>query len=134
MSWMLGLIQFIPNLFTTVNGITTAISNAQIAKINATTEQDKIAAQATVDTLQARRDVMIAESGGSKLNVIIRSCIGAPVAFLLCKVFVYDKALGAWTSGRTDALDPNLWNVVMAVIGFYFLYDASTTVARIVKS
>ncbi len=36
----------------------------------------------------------------------------------------FDKALGQWTQGRTDALSPELWQVVMVVVGFYFLYEA----------
>lgn len=131
LSFLLGLL---PSAFTTINGITNAIANTQIAKVNATTEQDRIAAQATIDTLNARRDVMIAESGRSSINAIIRSFIGIPVAVLLTKILVWDKAFGDYTFGHTDALDPNLWNVVMAVVGFYFLYDATTTVARIIKA
>lgn len=131
LSFILGLL---PGAFSTINGITNAISNAQIAGINAKTAQEKIAADQTVATLQARRDVMIAESGSSKINAIIRASIGGPVAFLLAKVFVWDKALGDYTSGHTDGLDANLWNVIMAVIGFYFLYEASVNTARIIKA
>jgi hypothetical protein len=52
------------------------------------------------------------------------------VSILIGKVLVWDKALGQWTGGRTDALDPNLWQVVMVVLGFYFL---SETVSRVLK-
>lgn len=131
LSFLLGLI---PGAFTTINGITNAISNTKIAALNATTEQDKIAAEATVETLQARRDVMVAEAGGSKINGIMRFFIAVGPAVLLTKVYIWDKALGDYTGGHTDPLDPNLWGVITAVVGFYFLYDASTTVARIIKS
>lgn len=130
LSFLLGLI---PGAFTTINGITNAISNAKIASINATTEQDKIAAESTVETLQARRDVMVAEAG-TKTNGIMRFWIAIGPAFLLTKVFIWDKALGDYTGGHTDSLDANLWGVITAVVGFYFLYDASTTIARIIKS
>jgi hypothetical protein len=129
-----GLLALLPSVFTTLNGITNAIANAQIAKINAVTDQDRIAAQATVDTLTARRDVMVAESAHSNINGIMRFFIALGPAVILTKIYIWDKAFGDYTGGHTDPLDPNLWNVVMAVVGFYFLYDASTTIARIIKT
>lgn len=130
---MLGLLSLLPSLFTTVNGITSAISNERLKLIQAKTDQEKIAAEERIASLQAKRDVMVAESSISKLNAIVRATIGGSVAFLLAKIFVYDKALGQWTGGRVDPLDVNLWNVVMAVIGFYFLYEGAVNTARIIR-
>jgi len=130
---ILSLLSLIPGLFTTVNGITTAISNERLKLIQAKTDQEKIASQERISSLQAKRDVLIAESGRSNINAIIRGSIGGSVAFLLGKIYVWDKALGEWTGGRTDALDTNLWNVIMATIGFYFMYEAAVNTARIVK-
>lgn len=130
---ILSILSLIPGLFTTVNGITTAISNERLKLIQAKTDQEKIASQERISSLQAKRDVLIAESGRSNINAIIRGSIGGSVAFLLGKIYVWDKALGEWTGGRTDALDPNLWNVIMATIGFYFMYEAAVNTARIVK-
>lgn len=129
--WLLSLI---PGLFNTINGITSAIANERIKQINAKTEQEKIASQERINSLQAKRDVLVAESGRSNINAIIRGSIGASVAFLLGKIFIWDKALGDWTQGHTDPLDANLWNVIMATIGFYFVYEASVNTARILKS
>lgn len=104
--------------------ITDKIVDLQLKKVDAKTEQERIAADERIQSLQARRDVMVAEAGaGIKLNAYIRSAIGASVAFLLLKVMVGDKALGQWTQWRTDPLSPELWYVVMVVIGFYFLSD-----------
>ena len=129
---LLGLL--LPGLFTTVNGITNAITNEKVNLSNAKTEQDRIAAQERISTLQARRDVLIAESGKSSTNAFIRAWIGGSVAFLLSKIFIWDKALGDWTNGHTDPLDSNLWTVVTATIGFYFLYEAGVNTARILKA
>lgn len=131
---LLGVVGVLPKLFTTVNGITAAISNERVKQIEAKTEQERIAAQERINTLQARRDVLVAESGSSKLNAIIRSCIGGSVAFVLAKIYVWDKALGDWTGGHTDPLSPELWQVIMATIGFYFLYEGAVNTARIIKS
>jgi len=128
---VLGLI---PGLFTTVNGITNAITNEKINLAQAQNQSDQIAASERIATLQAQRDIMIAEAGSSKLNAIVRGCIGGSVAILLMKLYVYDKALGQWTGGHTDALDPNLWTVVTATIGFYFLYEGAINATRIFKA
>lgn len=129
-----ALLGLIPGLFSTVNGITTAIVNEKINLAQAQNESDRIASQEKIASLQAKRDVLVAESGGSKLNAIIRSTIGGSVSFLLAKIFIWDKALGDYTSGHTDPLDPNLWNVVMATIGFYFVYEGVVNATRIIKS
>lgn len=148
MGW-LSLITSVPSLisglFGTVNHITDAISNEKIAVVNATTEQDRIAAQERVNTLQARRDVMIAESAHSKINVWVRAFIAFGPASYLFKIFFWDKVIGSimgcakggapWlmscSSFTTDPIDGNLWQVVMIVLGFYFLADTGTAIARI---
>ena len=64
---------------------------------------------------------------------------------MLLKIFLWDKVIGSFvgcsqaakgTCGMftTDALDPNLWQVVMVVLGFYFLADTSQAVSRIFAS
>jgi hypothetical protein len=53
----------------------------------------------------------------------MRGLMAFPVVVLLWKLLIYDKALGQWTMGHTDALGDDLWKVVAAVIAFYFLYD-----------
>lgn len=117
----------------TINGITAAIRDAKVAAINAKTAEEKIAAEERVKTLEARRDVMIAEAGVSKANVYVRTFIALPIGVLFWKIFVWDKALGQWTQGRTDALSQELWQVITAVLGFYFVYEAVTGVTKIIK-
>jgi hypothetical protein len=107
-------------LIDPISRIAGKIADARVAQANAQTDRDKIAADERVKGLEAKRDVMVAEQG-SRLNPMMRAFLAAPVAILLWKVFVYDKALGQWTSGRTDGLSPELWYVVMLVVGFYFL-------------
>lgn len=125
---------FLPGLFTTINGVTAAITNEKINLAQAQNESDRIASQEKIASLQAKRDVLVAESSSSKINAIIRASIGGSIAIVLAKIFVYDKALGEWTGGHTDALDPNLWNVVMAGIGFYFVYEGVVNATRIIKA
>src|SRR6267154_1627787 len=94
----------IPGLFTTVNGITNAITNEKINLAQSQTESDKIASQEKIASLQAKRDVLIAESGSSKINAFIRASIGGSVAFVLGKIFVWDKATLPPIDARINAL------------------------------
>jgi hypothetical protein len=64
------------------------------------------------------------------------------VVVVLAKLLVWDKVIGsivgcsqakAGTCGifTTDQLDSNQWNIIMVVVGFYFVAEISATVARI---
>jgi len=67
---------------------------------------------------------MIAEAG-RPWNGLLRAFIAIGPAAFVFKVFMWDKVLGSWTHGSTDALDANLWLVVQTVLGFYFLSEIS---------
>ena len=124
----------ISGLFGSINGITSAIANERIAAITATTDETRIQSQERVLQLQSQRDVLIADAAHSKLDLYIRSLIAIGPATYLLKIFLWDKVLAAWTSGTTDPIDPHLWNVVMIILGFYFVSATTTTVARMFAS
>ena len=115
-----------------IGTIANRLASAYEAHERAKTHTEKIAAEERIKTLEARRDVIVAESG-NRINVWMRAMLAMPVAVILWKVLVYDKALGQWTNGVTDALSPELWRVVMTVISFYFIAEAASAVTRIVK-
>jgi hypothetical protein len=115
-----------------IGTIANRLAAAYEAREKAKIDKERIAADERIKTLAARRDVMVAEAT-NRVNGWMRAALALPVAIILWKVFVFDKALGQWTHGSTDALSPELWQVVMIVIGFYFLADAASTVTRIVK-
>lgn len=131
----------IKGLFGTVDNITKAISDQKIAAINATTERERVHANEMVLTLQSRRDVLIAESAHSKVNVYMRAAISVGPTAVLLKIFLWDKVIGSFvgcsqaakgTCGIfvTDDMDANLWQVIMVVLGFYFVADTSTAISR----
>jgi hypothetical protein len=134
-SGLIGLLTAVPGLlsglFGTINGVTTALANEKLAAITATTQAAKIAADERVQTLQQRRDVLIADAAHGSLDIWIRSIIAIGPAVYLFKIFVFDKTLGFLFHTSTDPLDDNLWNVIMVVLGFYFLSETSTRVARL---
>lgn len=143
-SLLLGLV---PGLFNTVNSITSAIANERLKLIEAKTDQQRIASQERINSLQAKRDVLVAESGASRINAIMRATIGASVAVIIAKLLVWDKVIGSFAGCageagralecniyRTDILDPNQWQIITAAIGFYFLYEGAVNVTRIAKA
>jgi hypothetical protein len=134
LSFLMGIIGYIPSLFKTLDGITSAIADEKIAALNATTAQDQIVANEKVATLQAQRDLMISDSQHSNIDLWMRTLVAVGPATYLCKIFLWDKVLQEYTHGTTDPLDPNLWQVVMVVLGFYFLYAGAIGVTRILKA
>lgn len=135
MMWgaILGGIQALTGFSDVITHISKAIADARIAAIQAKTQEERIAAEERTQALQARRDVLIAEASVSRANIFMRTLIAAPIAILFWKIFVYDKALGQWTDGRTDALSPELWQVVMVVTAFYFLYEGAVGITRLLN-
>jgi hypothetical protein len=69
---------------------------------------------------------MIAESN-TPINSIIRALFALPVAVYYGKIFLWDKVLAL---GATDALSADLLHVSWVIIGFYFLTEATTKIAR----
>lgn len=143
-SFLLGLI---PGAFSTINGITSAISNERIRKIDATTDQERIRADERIKSLEAKRSVLVAEAGTSRVNAFMRASIGASVAVVIAKLLVWDKVIGSFSgcagpmgsalecaTFRTDLLDSNQWGIITAAIGFYFLYEGAVNVSRIIKA
>lgn len=120
LSTILSFLGLLPKAFDTVNNITNAIANEKIAGMQATTQQDKIASDERVSALNNQMQVLLADSKISSIDLWLRTAIASGPAFILCKIFFYDKALG-WGTTEISSGDP-LWNVIMVVLGFYFLH------------
>lgn len=100
-----------------------ALVDAYKERLKVSAQQDVLAVDlaksellAEIEARKAAKEIIIAEQG-HWYTAMIRPLIALPVAVFLGKIFIWDKVLG-W--GSTDALDPNLWNVVMVIIGSYF--------------
>ncbi len=116
-----------------IEAITKSITSAYIERQKAATDIEKIAADERIRTLEQRRAVLVAEAPTSRLNQIVRAGFSIPPMLMLAKIYIYDKALGQWTQGRTDALDDNLWKIVSVTLAFYFLTELTLGTARILK-
>jgi hypothetical protein len=117
---------FILGLFDPISKIVAAIADAKVKLANAQTDQERIHAQERVDTLSARKDVLVAESG-TRINSLIRAGFALPFVIYNAKLVLWDKVLAL---GSTDGLSPELFQVEVACIGFYFLYDIAARLKR----
>jgi len=125
---------FLLGLIDPVSRIVGKIADAKVELAKAETDAARIAAQERVDTLVARRDVLVAESG-SRINAFMRAGFAFGPLVYLTKIFVFDKVLGSFLGYthnvfETDPLDGNLWKVVVAAIGFYFIYEGFARARR----
>ncbi len=109
-----------------IGPIALQLAEAFKARENAKTDAAKIAADERIAGLRARAKLQ-AEEPAFGLNTIVRACYGLPPAIYLGKIFIYDKVLGL---GTTDSLSPELWQVTMVAIGFYFVSDTARRVWR----
>lgn len=119
---MFSIIGLITGLAGPLTQVASQIIALQSAKQKAASDEEHQKIDADLQEAHDRRAALIAEAG-SRLNAIMRGLLAAPVVILLWKLLVFDKALGQWTDGHTDALGPDMWKVITAVIAFYFLYD-----------
>jgi hypothetical protein len=131
LSMILGLI---PGAFSTINGITSAISNQKIAAIKAKTEEERIHAEENVKVLQARRDVLLSAQAKSKFSVWVQNGFGVIALVILAKIGIWDKVIGsavgcAGELGKlpgcetftTDKLGTDLSLLLSASIAFYLV-------------
>lgn len=111
LGWLTGL---------PLGSISKDLSSAYQAYLKTQSDTEKQASLERIDALAERSKVLVAEAW-SRINMVVRTTLALPVVVVLWKIILYDKALGQWTGGHTDSLSPELWWVVDAVIGFYFL-------------
>lgn len=102
--------------------LNTAYSN----RLKAQNEASRIEADQNIASLEARKSVLVAEAR-HQWNILFRFILAAPFALFVWKVVVWDKLLG-W--GATDNLSPELWNLMMVVYGFYFVYETAQLFKR----
>ncbi len=100
-----------------LSAITGDLRKAYEARLAAQNDAERITAEQNIAQLEARQAVLIAEQG-RWLTAWIRPGIAAPFVVYLWKLVIWDKVLG-W--GATDDLSPALWQVMMVIIGAYFL-------------
>ena len=102
-----------------VSEITGSIRQMRKDKLDAQNAEQRIELDKEIAGLENRRAVLIAEAK-SNWNVAVRAMFAFPFIVFLNKVIIYDKVLGL---GATDDLSRDLWNIMMIVVGFFFVYE-----------
>lgn len=120
------IFSLLTSILDPVSRIAGKIADAKIELAKSATDQERIKSQERVSALEARRDVMMAESG-SRVNSAIRAGFAAPFVVYNMKLVLWDKVLGL---GSTDPLSSELFQIELACIGFYFLYDITSRFKR----
>src|SRR5690606_13791820 len=113
------MIGFLLGLVDPIARIVGKIADARVEMAKAETDKDRTAAEERIRGLEARKAVLVAESG-SRLNGFIRAGFALPFVIYNGKLVLWDKVLGL---GRTDPLSPELFQIELACIGFYFLHS-----------
>lgn len=116
--------------------IVNGLLNAYRAKLDAANTRDAQAvdlAKKEIEGEIAARQAeitLIRQEQGWWVTAMIRPLFAAPFIIFTFKVVVWDKVLKL---GTTDALDPNMWNVFLTVVGAYFGGRTIEKVARIFR-
>lgn len=93
------------------------LKDAYVARTKAQTSAQKHLADIHIRQLEARQSLLIAEQGRG-LTRWIRPAIAFPFVIYLWKVVLWDKVLAL---GATDPLSSELGDIMMVMIGAYFL-------------
>jgi len=119
---------FVGDLLAPVNGIIKSLADAKVQLKNAENDEQRIFQQERINALNAKMNLQLGEAPFTRLNAMTRTAAAAGPIIVLLKIFVWDKALGQWTGGYTDPLGEQLWQVIMVVLGFYFVSDMAARV------
>jgi hypothetical protein len=90
------------------------------------TNADRLLADVTAKEIDANAKLLVAEQG-NWMTRWVRPAWAAPFVLFTWKIVVYDKMMGL---GSTDALDPNMWNLMMVIGGAYF---GGRTIEKVVR-
>lgn len=127
MSWLINLLSL---------PILNSLVAAYKARLDAGNTKDAKAVELAVAEIQAEiaarsaaKEIVIAEQG-HWYTAVIRPLFALPFVIFAWKVIVWDKVL---KMGTTDAIDPNMWSVFMAVVASYFGLSAIDRIAKVFK-
>lgn len=114
---ILSILGGVIGLGNSLTGIADKIADAYKAREAAKTDREKLAIDERIKTLELQRDVLVSEQG-SRLTNWVRPAFAFPFVVYLWKLILWDKVLGL---GATDPLSDQLSEILMIVIGAFFL-------------
>tara|TARA_R110000868_G_scaffold237470_1_gene491992 strand:- start:459 stop:839 length:381 start_codon:yes stop_codon:yes gene_type:complete len=93
------------------------LKDAYIARKQAETDEQRLEADLRIRQFEAQRDILLAEQGNG-ITRWIRPAIAFPFVAYLWKVVLWDKVFAL---GSTDPLSAELGEMMMVMVGAYFL-------------
>ena len=115
--------------------IVKALGQAKHDALNATTEQERIAAQERVKSLEIQRDALAKEKE-SPWSTVARLAILSPFVIWLWSSVAYDKVLCNWWFGgdvprcSTPQLSDWQYSLFLIAVGFYFVTSVTKAIKR----
>jgi len=122
-----AILGFAKSLLSPLEHIFNKIETTKVQLAQADNEDERIRLTAKLGALQTKAQMLATESRYTRMNVYIRSAAASGPIFLVTKIMVWDKALGQWTHGHTDALSSHQWYIIYMVYGLYFLHEIAGT-------
>jgi hypothetical protein len=120
---MLG---WLVSLINPVRSITEQLVKWKLKQADAKTEQARIEAEVEIATLEAQKQVVLAEQSNF-FTRMVRPLWAFAFIIYTWKIVVWDKVLG-W--GVTDPLDKNMWGLMMVIAGAYFISRSAEKVVN----
>ena len=99
------------------SGIAEQLQIAHRNKLQAETDEQKLAADVTIKQLEARQNALV-QGEGAWVSKVVQAAWATPFIIFNFKVIVWDKVLKL---GVTDPLGQFEQNIGMIIVGFYFL-------------
>jgi hypothetical protein len=124
--WLIGKLIAAPIIGAILQPIIGGLLTAQKQKLDAVGSHEAVAAdlaKKTFDLDQREAEInaeTIRSEQGNWVTRSIRPLLALPVIILVWKLLVWDKALGQWTNGSTDALSDQIWWYCTTVTIAYF--------------
>ena len=112
-----------------LSGIAEQLQVAHRNKLQAETDEQKLAADITIKQLEARQNALI-HGKGAWISKAVQAAWAFPFIIFNFKVIVWDKVLKL---GVTDPLGEFERNIGMIIVGFYFLTTGVQFAIRQVK-
>ena len=109
-----------------LSSISKDLKEAYQSKLNAANDAERIAADERITLLEARKTSILAAQS-DPIERWVRIGFTLPFIAYINKLVLWDKV---FSLGTTDPLSPQLSNILMIVLGGYFI---DTTVRRIAR-
>ena len=97
--------------------IVNELGKARRIKLDATTEQERIAADERIDILNIRKEIIL-QAQKDRAERWVRILFALPFVIYIWKLILWDKVLEL---GATDPLSPTLEYILWTVLGGYFM-------------